>query len=281
MKNIYSAISEVSSFEKEENHLKKIKLYIKKKLVGEIFLPYDSSSILVVLPQAGYNEKTKKWILRQLMYLLEEEKIGLCIANYGNHYFKKTDEEFFDYFKKSISEIRGIILFIREKLKIEKIDIMGLSFGGILGFILAAVEEKIKKCIFLISGGNFEYITWRSVLRFILKKDCSRITCKNMHKIYKKFLQKKMYDEIFNLPRKCFLYDPVTFLEYLKEKDILMINGLFDMVIPFFSVLEIKRKVKNIKILWYPGTHLTFRYFFPFFKNSVLRFLKNGNKCRC
>lgn len=101
-----------------------------------------------------------------------------------------------------------------------------------------------------------------------------------MHKIYKKLIDIQLYEEIESLPKKCFLYDPLTYLENLKEKNVLMINGLFDMIIPFYSVLEIKRYLKNCRILWYPGTHLTLKYFLPFFKKSILKFLKNGNKCR-
>ncbi|MCM8804692.1 MAG: hypothetical protein NC833_05520, partial [Candidatus Omnitrophica bacterium] len=241
---------------------------------------FKFSSILIILPGAGYREKSKELIFKQFKYLIKE-KIGLCIVNFRNCDLKKRDIEFFEFIKEYVAKVRGIIKFIAENFVIEDINVIGISFGGIIGFIVCSIEERIKRSIFLISGANFEYITWKSLLRFILKKDCKRNVCKRMHKIYKKFIDAKLYEEIENLPRKCFLYDPFTYLENLKGKDILMINGLFDMIIPFYSVLEIKKRLKNCKILWYPGTHLTLKYFFPFFKKSILKFLKDGYKCRC
>jgi len=153
-----------------------------------------------------------------------------------------------------------------------------MSLGGIIGLITTGVEEKIEKSVIFISGGNLEIVTWKGILRFKLKKDCPRSACKNMHRVYKKLLDKKMYDEILKLPRKCFLYDPLTYKEFLKNKKILMINGLFDFIIPPLSAFEMKKGMKNTKLIWCPSTHLSFPLFFPFFKKKIFKFLTNETK---
>jgi len=274
---IYDKFYEVLNYEKESGKgFEKIKLYNENGRIAEIYLPLNFDSISIILPGAGYNEKTKRIILKNLNYMLKE-KIGLCIFEMNESNLNKKDEEFFEFFRKIVGEVRGIIKFIDSNFKSENINIIGMSLGGIIGFIVGAKEKKIKKFVFLVTGANFELITWRSILRFYLKKDCKRNVCRRMHKIYNHFLKTKFYSEIQNLPRKCFLYDPLTYTENLKNRKILMINGLFDFIIPFWSVIEIKKKIKNVKVLWYPGTHLTLKYFLPFYKKKILEFLKNGN----
>jgi len=274
---IYDKFYEVLNYEKESGkRFEKIKLYNENGRIAEIYLPLNFDSISIILPGAGYNEKTKRIILKNLNYMLKE-KIGLCIFEMNESNLNKKDEEFFEFFRKIVGEVRGIIKFIDSNFKPENINIIGISLGGIIGFIVGAKEKKIKKFVFLVTDANFELITWRSILRFYLKKDCKRNVCRRMHKIYNHFLKTKFYSEIQNLPRKCFLYDPLTYTENLKNRKILMINGLFDFIIPFWSVIEIKKKIKNVKVLWYPGTHLTLKYFLPFYKKKILKFLKNGN----
>jgi pimeloyl-ACP methyl ester carboxylesterase len=274
---IYDKFYEVLNYEKESGkRFEKFKVYNENRPIAEIYLPLNFDSISIILPGAGYNEKTKRIILKNLNYLLKE-KIGLCIFEMNESNLNKKDEEFFEFFRKIVGEVRGIIKFIDSNFKPKNINIIGVSLGGIIGFIVGAIEEKIKKFVFLVTGANFELITWRSILRFYLKKDCKRNVCRRMHKIYKHFLKNKFYSEIQNLPRKCFLYDPLTYTENLKNREILMINGLFDFIIPFWSVIEVKKRIKNVKVLWYPGTHLTLKYFLPFYKKKILEFLKNGN----
>jgi pimeloyl-ACP methyl ester carboxylesterase len=274
---IYDKFYEVLNYEKESGkEFEKIKLYNENGCIAEIYLPSNFDSISIILSGAGYNDKTKKIILKNLNFLLKE-KIGLCIFEMRESSLNKIDQEFFEFFKRVVGEVRGIIKFIDSNFKGKNINIIGVSLGGIIGFIVGAKEKGIKKFVFLVTGANIELITWRSFLRFYLKKDCKRNVCRRMHKIYKHLLKNKFYNEIQNLPRKCFLYDPLTYTENFKNREILMINGLFDFIIPFWSVIEIKKKIKNAEVLWYPGTHLTLKYFLPFYKKKILKFLKNGN----
>ncbi|MGB9677009.1 MAG: hypothetical protein ACPLZ9_00165, partial [Candidatus Ratteibacteria bacterium] len=224
-------------------------------------------------------EKIQKSIFRNFEFLLKKG-IGICIFNLNNGSFEKDDVSFFEYFKEKVGEIRGIIEYLKNEFKIVDFNLLGISFGGIIGFIVTALEKEIKKCIFIISGVNLEFITWWSLLRFKIKKDCKRNACKRMHKVYQNLIKNNLYEEILNLPRKCFLYEPLTYLNNLKGRKILMINGIFDMVIPFYCVFEVKRRLKNIKILWYPSTHLTIKFFLPFMKKNILHFLKNENISR-
>jgi len=250
----------------------------RKRIIADVFYRNSLSNPVIIIPGAGYNEKKKRVIISKFKYLTKED-MSLILYNYPNsEIFSLSDDDFFNYIKRCVEEIRGIIKTIENSAPF---SIIGMSLGGIIGLITTAVEENIEKSVIFISGGDFEIITWKGILRFKLKKDCPRSACKNMHKVYRKLLDKKMYDEILKLPRKCFLYDPLTFKEFLKNKKILMINGLFDFIIPFFSAIEMKKGMKNIRHIWYPSTHLSFFLFFPFFKKKIFRFLTNerGDNC--
>jgi len=280
MEKIFSVYNEIYRITKSEiekkDKIKKINLFNEKRKTATLFLPANYYSIIIVLPGAGYSEKFQSSIFKNFKYLLEE-KIGICIFNLNNGNLNKNDSIFFEYFKEKIGEIRGIIEYIKNELKINEINLLGISFGGIIGFIVSALAKEIKKSIFVISGVNLEFITWRSLLRFKIKKDCKRIVCRRIHKVYRNLIKNNLYDEILNLPKKCFLYEPITYLKSMENKKMLMINGIFDMIIPFYCVLEVKKQLKNVKTIWYPSTHLTFKFFIPFVRKHILEFLKNEN----
>lgn len=255
-----------------------ITFYSLKRKLGEFYCPSKLSSILIILPGYGFRSEKGNRIFRNFKFLLDEE-IGFFIFNYNFVSFSFKDEDFFKFVRNAISEVGGIIEFLKKEYA-SNIDILGISLGGIIGFLIIANKKFINKGIFLNSGVDLELIIWYSLLRFKIRKDCNRKVCRKMHKIYKNFLKFKLYDEILNLPRKCFLYDPLTFIEFYKKKKILMINAIFDLIVPFYCIFSLKKKLKNLKLFLYPGTHLTLWLFFPFFRRCIKKFLKNGDLYR-
>lgn len=274
LKGIYGEEKEVREGEKKrKSKITSIPLFTPERKVATLNYISKISNPVILLPGAGTDEKKGEKILEKKKYLLRE---GITVIFYNlKKELPPDDMGFFEFFKKSIGEIKGVMSYLERSYKIKKFSVLGISLGGIIGFVLSAVDDRIKKAVILISGGNFELITWRSLLRFTIKKDCPRKACKKMHQTYRKFLKDRFYTGIFDFPRKCFLYDPMTYAELLNGKRILMINGLFDFVIPFYSALSMKRRIKNCKTLWYPGTHLTITFFLPFLKRRILKFLKN------
>lgn len=240
--------------------------------IGDVYYTGNPSNFVIILPGAGYTREKGKKIISKFKFLIKNN-FGLILYNPPEYsIFSLYDNDFFNYIKINVEEVRGIIDEMSKDGK--SLSIIGMSLGGIIGLLTAAVEEKINKSVILVSGGNLEIITWDGLLRFKFKKDCPRKACRNMHRVYKKLLKKKMYEEILNLPRRCFLYDPLTYKEFLKEKKILMINGIFDFIVPPFCAIEMKKKMKNIHLYWAPSTHLSFAFFFPLYKNKILKFLK-------
>ncbi|RKY32574.1 MAG: hypothetical protein DRP67_00695 [Candidatus Omnitrophota bacterium] len=271
MENIIKIYSQKSKLEIIEEHDDGLKVGNGKRIVADIIFKESKSSPVIIVPGMNTSENGKRKILRKLRFL--KDRI-LIFYNIPKLTLNEKDNDFFNFMKRSVSEIRGIIDFSQKNYKFEKVNIIGISLGGIISTIVSAVDDRIEKIILFASGGDFENITWRGLLRFVLKKDCSRKACHNLHKTYKKLLKYNLYDEIMELPRKCFLYDPILFANSIKKK-VLMINGFFDTVIPFFSAMELKKRIENAEIIWYPATHLSLSIFSPFFKKKILEFLKN------
>ncbi len=276
MKNIIKIYSQKSKLEliqqKKENSTRIVRIGESERVVADIIFKEFALPPIILVPGMNTEEKGKMRILKKMNFL---KRHPLIFYNIRKLTMKEKDSEFFYFIKKSVSEIRGIIDFCQDKYKCKKVYLIGASLGGIISTIVSAIDERIEKIVLLVSGGDFENITWRGLLRFTLRKDCSRRTCHNLHQIYKKLLKWNLYQDIEKLPRKCFIYDPLLFAPLLGDKKVLMINGLFDLIIPFFSVIELKEKIKNAEIIWYPGTHLSLYYFFPFLKNKIIKFLEN------
>lgn len=150
--------------------------------------------------------------------------------------------------------------------------LLGYSAGSFISLIAHCLEEKFTRTVLFAAGGGIEKITWNGTMRFVLRKNCSRKVCKNMHKTYNVFLKKGLLEEIAAMPRKCFFYDPLTFAGYLNREETFLISGVFDPVIIPGSFLALKKSLKGVKTLLLPAGHLSVFFFKPFFAGKILQF---------
>ncbi len=137
--------------------------------------------------------------------------------------------------------------------------IAGVSLGAMISVIALAVSERLKGGFLILGGGNYERIIWKSLTRFMVKETgCNRKIC---HRIYKRFpdyleMVKKAGSWRKVLPPKiCFLFEPLTFAPFAGKKEVVMINALFDMVIPRASAIELWNALGRPEIHWLPSTH--------------------------
>lgn len=263
----------------KENGLHRLTVGHGDGLAGWYVFREISHPPLVIVPGMGCSEQRKQFILRKFSFLLRKGH-PLIFYNLAPD-FPEHNEAFFLFIRKAVVEIRGLLdLWTREFGRRIRgngagFHCTGMSAGGIAGTILAAVDDRVERLLLLIAGGNFEAIKWKGILRCRMKKDCPHRACRQMYQAYRKLLDMGCYEELFNFPVKCFLFDPLTFAGSLVKKQVLMINGVFDLIIPFFSALELRTRLGNPPILWYPGTHLSLSFFFRFFERRITAFLEN------
>lgn len=184
-------------------------------------------------------------------------------------------------FYQSVVDILSCVDYL-ESIGMKKIHIMGFSFGGMIGTISKALDNRLDKAIFIVSGGNFLYITWKSVATKVLRvryEDGDSCNIERCHKIHENFdLDAKNFsslDDLNNLP-PCFRYDPSLFAKNIDPNKVLMINAAFDPFIPGKSSKDLWSKMGKPKKYMLPSGHLTSHLWFKkFILKKSMEFLKS------
>ena len=242
---------------------------------------YHRHPPLIFIHGLGITERKKNFLIHSFSPLIKKGHPILFYTLPGHlsrgrgrkrHIWKMKDEEFLQFFVQSVKEIRGIMSWSGG----EEFDILGISMGGMIGMITMALDKRVRKGVFLLTGGNFEKILWRGIMRFVIPKDCDRMTCRKLHLRYHEILDKGRLEELVELPRFCFLYDPLSFAHLLRSRDVLMINGFLDTVIPLSSARELKERIGSPYWVIYPGTHLSLPLFLPLLKKRIEKFLETS-----
>ena len=168
----------------------------------------------------------------------------------------------------------------------DKLALMGISFGGMIAVITMAKTDSIDRGILLVTGGNFQYITWESVatkvLRIKYESDsggCTHEKCREIHeRHYERYVESlKVVDDVGKVPAfmKCFEYDPSTFAKFVKIP-ILMITALFDIFIPRKASRDLKNRLPYVKEYLIPTGHLSSFLMRGFIVRKVFKFLGEG-----
>ena len=186
-------------------------------------------------------------------------------------------------FEFSVVDTRYSLNLLRQ-LGDEPLSIMGVSFGGMIATISMAFEKDVEKGILVVTGGNFYYITWESIVTKVLRKSyeedktCSKKKCFKIHKNFRDFIDNlNSLDELDKKKpiKDCFLYDPLTFAKFLKERKILMFGAKFDVFIPKESTLSLWRELGEPELVWFPTGHLSIILLRKKILNKSLKFLQD------
>ncbi|SHD78445.1 alpha/beta fold hydrolase [Schnuerera ultunensis] len=170
-------------------------------------------------------------------------------------------------FYQSVADIRSCIDYL-ENMDMEKMHIMGFSFGGMIGTIAKALDSRLDKGIFIVSGGNFLYITWKSIATKVLRVryedegSCSIERCHWLHENFDNVVEHfNKLEDLQELPN-CFRYDPSLFAKMIDPETILMINAAFDPFIPRKASKNLWNKMGRPKRYILPSGHLTSHLWF-------------------
>jgi len=191
-----------------------------------------------------------------------------------------TFNEWFESYRISVIDVRQVIDWAsgRAEINKEQIALFGLSFGGFISAITMGVDKRIRAGVFVASGGNFEKIAWLSKT-FGTTTGYSRTEAEYRHSqsCYAQYLKQVAEKGFENVTpaEKGFLTDPMTFASYLRKRPILMINALWDEVIPREAVIDFWEACGKPAIKWFPGRHATIWLWYPFISRKIGRFLKS------
>lgn len=156
---------------------------------------------------------------------------------------KGVSDEMVQLLRQLIIEARRGIDWLEGLPKIEKdrIGIVGISLGGVVVPVVAGVDDRIKSMAVILGGGDIGEIVWHG-----------RAT-----KLYKQRLMEEGIQSTWELERKWWMLDPLTFAFKAKAKSPMMINARFDIDIPKSSTLKLWRALEQPKLTWLPTGHYT------------------------
>jgi esterase/lipase len=216
----------------------------------------------------------KQGIASFIPYLIFHKK--RITASIKGKYPRLSAEEWFESYQISVVDIRQALDWAQSRPEIisDKISVAGISFGGFVSSIAMALDERIKAGILIVCGGNSDKITKHS---FLLKRQYSikeQEYSQNQADYFQYLaeVKEKGFENVI-AGRSSYLTDPNTFTYLMKNRPLLMINALWDEMIPKAATLDLWESCKKPPILWYPATHATIWAWYPWIGKGITTFL--------
>ncbi|MEO0292699.1 MAG: hypothetical protein ABIN61_00555 [candidate division WOR-3 bacterium] len=215
-------------------------------------------------------------------------QIGACYIDLPYQRHRRTGKDLLsslwdgiftlNFFKQGTLDIIKTVNILK-KLGYKEISIIGISLGSIFSIMAMALDKRINKGVFILGGGDYSIITWKSPLLFKLrtaykKKGITYKNCIKARTLLKPFLESVIKGEIpFNIKTNiiCLYFDPLCFAPMIKPEKVLMINALFDLIIPRKSTILLHKALGKPKIIWFPTGHLQLHLF----RNSIISKIKS------
>ncbi|MCL5674145.1 MAG: hypothetical protein M1501_00120 [Candidatus Omnitrophica bacterium] len=165
------------------------------------------------------------------------------------------------------------------------ISAIGVSMGAIILNTLFAIDKRIDAGISILGAGNLEEIFIKSMMTFpfVFTAFLKGLRIRHIREInsdYKTFLQDIKEKGIENVKPKYtwFLLDPLTYTEGFRGRKFIMINAIFDMVIPGAQVRQFRKAIGKPEIFWLPCTHFTIGIFYKQIISIIKNFLRGEIK---
>ncbi len=167
-------------------------------------------------------------------------------------------------FRQAVSDLRTLADFAERGLfgEIDEISVLGLSIGGMIATVAMGVDERFKKGVFILAGGDIEGIFWKSFSMRLMRK--------YVYAVAKNQDISREREEYANISR---LYDPLTFAEFIPPREVIMFNGYLDPIIPGFASRKLFEKISTARITYLPFGHGTILAFRKLMLHRIIRFL--------
>lgn len=159
-----------------------------------------------------------------------------------------------DAFHQSVLEVRAVIPFLKKYS--EKIGVLGISLGGMIAHVITDLED-LDFGIALLTGGDSAGIVWEGIATRDVKRQIQRVG-----------ITREQLSHIWAI------IDPARLAGHNRAKKMLMINGLYDRVVPPRFTLHLWESLGRPPIHWYPCAHISFFLFFKRIVGDVIHFIQ-------
>ena len=166
--------------------------------------------------------------------------------------------------RQGVCDVRRAVAWLagREEVDDGALGVTGISLGGIVASLAAAVDPEIGRAAILLAGGGLAEILWEMP--------------EAQARVYRRaWLEAgKTRADFENLTRP---YDPLTFADGLRSKDVLMFAGRADEIIPPGAALRLWEAAGRPTIHWLDCGHYSAAGFLlPVFRETVAFFVDEG-----
>ena len=191
-------------------------------------------------------------------------------------YPNMSADEWFECYRLSVTDIRQVIDWAGSKKEIiqDKISVVGISFGGLISTIAMGLDDRIQAGILIVTGGNTDKITRDSLLlRRQYKHDPAEFQRgQDEYRSYLAEVECKGFENVESV-KSTYLTDPLTFSSCLRQRPILMLNALWDEMIPRSASIDLWESCGRPPISWYPATHASIWLWYPLMGRRMADFL--------
>lgn len=199
----------------------------------------EKSQKLLILP--GWQRNTIEWQNCAQTLADRYQVILLDLPGFGITQKPKTDWDIFHYAE--------FVKHFLEKIRIKNSIIIGHSFGGRIGIILASHGDLVDKLI-LVDSAGIERKNWLLKLKVVLAKILKPIIPK---KIVSKLLRGDYAEsgEMKEIFKKVINHDLVDLLSKIRIPAVI-IWGEFDRILPitYAKILHTQIKNSKLRIIW-------------------------------
>ena len=157
--------------------------------------------------------------------------------------------------RQAVCDIRRAASWLQSRPEIDpkRLGITGISLGGIMSALSAGVDSRFSRAALLLAGGNLAEILW------------SMPEAKRYRAAWIAAGGTKATLEAITRP-----YDPLRFAHNLRDRDVLMIAGRVDEVVPPPCTEELWRTAGRPPLIWYDcGHYSAVGYLLPAIRETV------------
>lgn len=165
--------------------------------------------------------------------------------------------------RQAVVDVRraGAWLAARPDVDPERVGVVGISLGALLGSLAAGVDGRFSRCVFVIGGGDLPGIVFHGAKETADLKKAAQdqgLTLEQLRKDWKGT-------------------DPCTFASRLREEDVLMINAANDEVIPRAATLKLRDAIGKPRVKWFKGGHYSVIFRTGPILKDIVTHLKGGD----
>lgn len=146
--------------------------------------------------------------------------------------------------------------------KYDKIGIIGVSLGGIVGTLITGHCENVDSLVSIVSGQNLSRVLIESNDRGILK-------------VRNELLKNCTVEELSDQLDIAITYDPRDIADSIDPEQVLMVLARYDKTVPYQYGLELKGALGHPKTITLPATHFSGLLYLPYVKNKALSHFRN------